>query len=55
MIKQAILKDDRNIRKLISSSKISLNKVDKVKVGIMPWYGFNIEDGIVIRESVWLG
>ena len=29
MIKQAILKDDRTIRKLISSSKILLNKESK--------------------------
>nr|CAC08226.1 putative RNA-polymerase [Schwanniomyces etchellsii] len=53
MIKQAIMYDKRNIRDLLPMSKSLINNIDfEVLVGIMPWYGYNIEDGIVISESL---
>lgn len=52
MLKQAIMKDERNISHIINNTKSLLNNINSVTTAIMPWYGYNIEDGIVISESM---
>lgn len=53
MIKQAIMYDSRKISDLISDVKYLKNNIDfKINVAIMPWYGYNIEDSIVISKSL---
>ncbi|KAF5139556.1 hypothetical protein G9O61_00g022860 [Vairimorpha ceranae] len=53
MIKQAITNDNRLNINLINNTKtlISGNLGHNLNVAIMPWYGFNIEDSIVINKS----
>nr|CAJ57280.1 putative RNA-polymerase [Millerozyma acaciae] len=53
MLKQSLMVDDRNLRYLLKDSKFLVNNIDrKINVGIMTWFGYNIEDGLVISESL---
>ena len=51
MLKQAIMPDSRNLSNIIQNSKYLKNEVPPLLVAIMPWYGYNVEDAIVISEK----
>lgn len=52
MLKQSIRKDDRQLLNIISGIRYLKEDVNPLNLAIMPWYGYNIEDAIVISKKV---